>query len=125
MCIDETKLDSSYPGPQLKISGYRYPPYRKDQSKYVCGKIVSLREGLIARRFRDFEGDTTEIICLELTICKKVWFIVFVYRPPINNNKYIFFSELSNSLNRASRKYDNFSVISDLNINTLNKKNVN
>ena len=45
-----------------------------------------LRKGLIARRLRDSEGDTTEIICLKLTIYKKIWFIKFAYRPPNNNN---------------------------------------
>ena len=59
--------------------------------------------GLITRRLRDFERDTTEII--ERTICKKIWFIIFAYRP-LNNNKYIFFSELSNSLNCAAMRYD-------------------
>ena len=81
--IDETKLDSSYPDPQLKTSGYQYPPYRKDRNKYG-GKIVFLREGLTARGFRDFGRDTTETICLELTISKKIWFIIFSYRPPIS-----------------------------------------
>ena len=114
LCIDETKLDSSYPDPQLKISGYQYPPYRKDRNKYGGGKTVFLREGLIGKRLRDFEGDTTETICLELTIYKKIWFIIFAYRPPINNKKYIFFSEVSNSLNRATIRYDHLLVIGDL-----------
>ena len=70
-----------------------------------------LRESLIARRLRDFEEDITEIICLELTICNKIWFIIFVYRPPTNNNKYIFFSKLSNSLNRYAMEYDNMIIL--------------
>ena len=78
-----------------------------------------LREGLITRRLRDFEGDTTETICQELTISKKIWLITFAYRP-INNNKDIFFSELTNSPNSAAMKYDNLLVIGDLNIDTLN-----
>ena len=60
--------------------------------------------GLITRSLRDFERDKTEII--ERTICKKIWFIIFTYRPPVNNNKYIFFSELSDSLNCAAMRYD-------------------
>ena len=86
----------------MDILGYQYPPYHKDQNKYGGANIVFLRGGLTTRRLRDFERDTTEIICIELTICKKNWFIIFAYRPPISNNKYKFFSELSNSLNRAS-----------------------
>ena len=122
-CIDETKSDSSYHDPQLKISGYQYPPYRKNRNKYGGGKIVFLREALMAKRVRDFEGDTTEIICLELTTCKKIWCIIFACRST-NNNKYIFFSELSNFLNRVAMKYDNLLVIGDLNIDTLIRKKI-
>ena len=41
------------------------------------------------RRLRDFERDTTEINSLELTICKKIWLIIFAYGPPINNTTII------------------------------------
>ena len=68
--------------------------------------------GLATRRLGDFEGDTSETIGLEFTLSKKVWLIIFAYSllsvTPINNNKDVFFSELSNSLNRAAMKYDNF-----------------
>ena len=85
-----------------------------------------LKEGLIARRLRNFERDTTKIICLELAISKKIWLIIFAYRPPISNNKHIFFSELSNSLNHEALKYDdNLLVIGNLNIDTLIKKKDN
>ena len=104
----------------MKISGYQYPPYRKDRSECGGGKIVFLREVLVTRRLRDFEGDTTETICQELTLSKKIWLITFAYRPPINSSKDIFFSELTNSLNRAAMKYDNLLVIGDINIHTLN-----
>lgn len=86
--IDETNLDSSYPGLQLNISAYQYPPYHKDRNKYGGGKILFLREGLIATRLRNFEGDTSENICLEPTISKEIWFVIFAYRPPIDSNKY-------------------------------------
>ena len=49
----------------------------KDRNKYGGGKIVFVKEGLIARRLRDFDEDTTEITCLEPTICKKNWFMIF------------------------------------------------
>ena len=74
----------------MKISGYQYPQYRKDRNKYGGGKNAFLREGLRARRIRDFEVDTTGTIFLELTLSKKIWFIVFAYKNPINNNKDVF-----------------------------------
>ena len=84
LCIDKTKLES-YSNLQWKILGYQYPLWRKDR-KYGGRTIMVLRKGLITRRLRDSEGDTTEIICLKLTIYKKIWFIKFAYRPPNNNN---------------------------------------
>ena len=76
------------------------------------------------RRLRGFQGDTTEVVCLKLTKCKKIWVIIFVCRPPIKNNKYIFFSKLSISLNPTTTKYHNLLVICGLNIDILNKKKI-
>ena len=84
-----------------------------------------LREGLIARRFIDFEENGTEIICLELTICKKIWFTIFAYRPHNKTKKYKFFNEFWNSLNPAAMKQKKLLVIGDLNTDTLNKKKYN
>ena len=90
LCIDETKLDSSYPDAQFEIPGYQYPPYRKDRNKNGGGKIVFIGEGLITKRLKAFEGDISETICLEVIIFKKGWFITYVYRPPYNDNKTFF-----------------------------------
>ena len=38
-----------------------------------------LREGLIGRRLRDFEEGKIETVCLELTLFKKILFIIFVF----------------------------------------------
>ena len=125
LSIVETKLDSSYPDAQFQIPDYQYPPYRKDRNKNGGGKIVFIRKGLITKRLKAFEGDISEMICLEVTISKKIWFITYVYRHSYNNNKDIFFSELSNTLSLATRKYENILIIGDLNIDTSNKKKDN
>ena len=75
LCIDGTKLDSSYPEAQFEITGYQYLPYRKDKNKNGGGKIAFTREGLITKRLKAFEGDISETISLEVTISKKFWFI--------------------------------------------------
>ena len=74
-----------------------------------------LAQWLIAKRLVNLEGNTSETICTEVTISKKKWCIIFVYRPPHPNNKKVF-SELTNSLNQATNKYDNIIVMGDLNI---------
>ena len=65
ICVDETKLDSSYPD----------SPFH------------SVREGFIAKRRANLEGNTSETICIEVTICKKKWCIIFVYRLHIRTTK--------------------------------------
>ena len=108
-----------HPDSQFHIGGYQSPPFRKDRSKYGGGKTVYVREGFIAKRLADLERSTSETICIEVMISKKKWCIIFVYRPPHSNNKKVFFSELTTSLNQATNKYDNIIVMGDLNIDTL------
>ena len=50
LCIDETKLDESFPDAQFHIDGYQYPAFRKDRNKNGGGKIVYVKEGLIPKR---------------------------------------------------------------------------
>ena len=95
LCVDETKLDSSYPNAQLHIDGYQFPPFLKDRNNYGGGKMVYIRDGILAKRLENLEGKHSETICLELTVSKKKWCITFAYRPPSNDNKAIFFNELT------------------------------
>ena len=76
----------------------------------------------MAKRLVNFKGNTSETICIEVTISRKKWCIIFVYRPPHSNNKKVLFSELTTSLYQATNKYDNIIVMGDVNIDT--QKNV-
>ena len=49
ICVDETKLESSYPDSQFHIDGYQFPPFRRDRNKYGGGKIVYVREGSLQK----------------------------------------------------------------------------
>ena len=82
LCIDETKLDDTFPDAQFKINNYQYPPFRRDRNSKGGGKIVYIRQGLISKRLSKFESKGIETICIELTISKKKWCILFEYRPP-------------------------------------------
>ena len=118
LCVDETTLDSSFPNHQFKIEGYQFPPFRRDRNSKSGEKLVYLGEGFIAKRIPKFETDKAEIICIEITIVKKKWCILFTYRPP-NLSKTEFFVEISVTLDKALNKYDNLLLAGDLNINTL------
>ena len=71
MCVDETKLDSSYPDSQFHIDGYQFPPFCRDRNKCGGGKIVYVRQGFIAKRLLNLEGNASETICIKVTIPKK------------------------------------------------------
>ena len=121
LCVDETKLDSSYPNAQFHIDGYQFPPFRRDRNNYGGGKMVYIRDRIIAKRLENLEGKHSETICLELTVSKKKWCITFAYRPPSNDNKAIFFYELTTSLSQITNLYDYFVIMGDLNIDTSDK----
>ena len=121
LCIDETKLDDTFPDAQFKINNYQYPPFRRDRNSKGGGKIVYIRQGLISKRLSKFESKGIETICIELTISKKKWCILFAYRPP-NLDKNTFFSEISNNLSLIINEYEIVIVAGDLNIDLSNTK---
>ena len=62
--------------------------------------------------------EKADTICIEVTIAKKKWCILFAYRPP-NFSKTELFEEIYATLNKALNEYDNLLLARDLNINTL------
>ena len=56
LCIDETKLDESFPDAQFHIKGYQYSAFRKDRNKDGGRKIVYVKKGLIAKRILEYEN---------------------------------------------------------------------
>ena len=76
--------------------------------------MVYIRDGIIAKRLENLEGKHSETICLELTVSKKNWCLTFTYRPPSNDNKAIFFNELTTSLSQITNLYDYFVIMGDL-----------
>ena len=95
LCIDETKLDESFPDAQFHIKGYQYSAFRKDRNKDGGRKIVYVKKGLIAKRILEYENINIETICIEITISKRNWCLTFAYRPPYSNKKATFLMELT------------------------------
>ena len=98
-----------------------FPLLEKNRNKNGGGKIVYVKEGLIAKRILEYENINIETICIEITISKRKWCLTFAYRPPYNNNK-TFFMELNKFICNIARKYKNILIIGDLNINFDNLK---
>ena len=50
LCVDETKLDSSFPNSQFRIDAYIFTLYRRDRDNHGGAKIVFISESLIINR---------------------------------------------------------------------------
>ena len=101
-----------------QINDYQLPPFRRDRNKYEGGKVVFIRQSLITRRLSKFQTKVYETMCVESTISKKKWSILFTYRPPKNNILKKSFEEINLSLSTIVNDYDNIMLIGDLNLNT-------
>ena len=119
LCIDETKLDDSFPDSQFKINGYQFPFLRRDRDNREGGKIVFIKQGLIVNRLKQLETKISETIFLELTISNKKWLLAFAYGPLNNAKKQLLFNEITESFSKAVSSYENILLMGDLNINTL------
>ena len=92
---------------------HQFPSFRRDRNKHGGGKMVFVRNNIIAKRLESLEEKESETICIEITISNKRWCITFVYRPPQNANKVMSFNESNLSLNQCVNKYDNIIVMGD------------
>ena len=94
-CVDETKLDDSFSNPQFILEIFQFPPFRRDRHSKGGGKLVYIKQGIIAKILESLETKFSQTICIELTISKKKM-VCFIY--------------------------DNYIITEDLNINSLDPK---
>ena len=52
LCIDETKLDETFPGAQFMIENHQFPCFRRNRNKKGGGKIVYIRK-VFAKRLEN------------------------------------------------------------------------
>ena len=113
--ISETQLDSSFPSAQFHVVDFEIRN-RWDRNKSGVGLIEFVKKGILTKRLKDLEKNLSETICTEITISKKRWFCMSVYRPPSSSNIDTFFSELTISLSKAVNKFDNPIIMGDFNL---------
>ena len=118
--ISETKLDSSFPSAQFHVVDYEIRN-RRDRNKSGGRLIEFVKKGIITKRLKDLETNLSETICTQITISKKRWFCMSVYRPPTSSNIDTFFAELTISLSKAVNKFDNLIIMGDFNIDITKK----
>ena len=113
--ISEAKLDSRFPSAQFHIRDSEIKN-RRDRDKSRGGLIEFDKKGVITKRLKDLQTNLSQTICTEITISKKRWLCMSVYRPPFSSNIDTFFDELTISLSKAVNKFDNLIVMGDFNI---------
>ena len=121
LCRDESKLVSNFPNTKIHLPDYQFPLFWRDRNSSGGGKIVYIRNGIIAKMLTVYETQNTESICVEVTIKKRKWGILFTYRLPNNNNLKLFFEETTQSANQLLSKFDNIIITGDFNIKTGSK----
>ena len=113
--ISESKLDDSFPSAQFAIESWKIKA-RRGRNGHGGGLIEFVKRGIICKRFKQFETVISESIFSEITISRKKWFCMDIYRPPNFNNLDTFFKEVTDSLSKASLTYENFIVMGDFDI---------
>ena len=102
-CVDETKLDNSFPNSQFILENFQFSPFRRDRNSKGGGKLVDVKQGMIAKRLENLETKFSE------TISKKKWCGLFAFRP-LKQNKTLFLEEIPSSLS-LTINYDNYIIV--------------
>ncbi|KAL4226878.1 hypothetical protein ACF0H5_014857 [Mactra antiquata] len=86
---------------------------RKDRSRYGGGLLAYVRGDLPFRR-SDLECSDIECMCYELSLNKRKWAILGLFKPQSTKDS-TFIEDISVSLNRLFLKYDHVIAAGDLN----------
>ena len=117
--ISETWLDDDFNSCELGLPD-DYCIFRNDRANTRGGGVlISVRSYLLPQRLPDLETPDIEMVICEITLKKKMkWIVCSVYRPP--NSKAEFFDKLEtvvDSVQNLSRKYQGIVFVGDFNVN--------
>ena len=88
-CFDEIILDDSFPNPQIILEYFQFPSFRRDQNSKGGGKLVYVKQGIIAKRLENLETKFSETIYIELPISKKNG-VLYLHISPQNKMRLYF-----------------------------------
>ena len=106
LCVDGTKLDWSFLNAQVDLADYRFPHFWRDQNP-SGGKIVYIRNGIIAKIITLYETQNMESIWVDITVKKRNWGVLFADRSSHNNNIKQFYDET----NQSKKFYQNLTIL--------------
>ena len=86
--VSESKLDSSFPGAQFKIPGYRI--FRQDEDKYGGGLMFYINQNIPCEKTETFQFTSSiEMLTLEINLGKEKLLIFGTFKPRnINNSSF-------------------------------------
>ena len=108
-------MDNTFPRNQFCLNKFK-SPYRLDKSKSSGGLLAYILSDLVSKQLseyvlpRDFQA-----ITFEITLKEKKWLIVAVYNPHKQHGT-VFLDNLSALIDFYLRKYDNYIIIGDMNL---------
>ena len=86
----------------LFFTGFK-EPFRFDRDKNGGGLLIYVREGVPAKLKTDFKlPSNIECGIIEISLNKKKWLLLGIYRPPSQQEEY-FFNEISKALQGVSK----------------------
>ena len=117
--LNETKLDETFPNNQFQIEGYKN--FRLDRSCYGGGVCLYFSQDIAARRVECNSLSNIESICLELSLRKRKWLVISIYKPP-SYNEDAFIKRLFSCLTNVTKEFENIVLLGDFNMTARNTK---
>ena len=80
--------------------------------------MTFIRSDIPSARREELESPSIEMTCIEITLSRRKWAIISLYRPQRTSTN-AFLSELTDSLDIIINRYDNILILGDLNIDLM------
>ena len=112
--ISESKLDSTFPNAQFKITDFKI--FRYDRNGFGGGLLLYVNDK-IPSKFLDKHSTSTdiELIAVEFHQNKRKWLSLCIYKPS-NQNDLVFVEAISAITNEYSAQYEHIVIFGDFNM---------
>ena len=118
--ISESKLDSTFPNAQFKITGFKI--FRYDRNRFGGGLLLYVNDKIPSKILDKHSISTdTELIAVKFYQNKRKWLSLCVYKPQSPND--LFFDEAISAItNEFSAQYEHIVIFGDFNMSVENSR---
>ncbi len=125
LCIQETKLDDTFPQAQFDVSGFKQ--YRQDYRSNEGGIMVFIRDDIAHMRRTDLEVNEDrdgriETLVLEIKIKSEKWVLSSLYKQPKVKPGTMSMA-IDTHINSCKAVTPNSVIVGDINLDVLKQKN--